>query len=25
MPTTFSSLPKAQLAALVSFLAGGKK
>ncbi|MFL5519276.1 MAG: cytochrome c oxidase subunit II [Gemmatimonadales bacterium] len=25
MPSTFSSLPKAQLAALVSFLAGGKK
>jgi cytochrome c oxidase subunit II len=25
MPTTFSSLPKAQLDALVSFLAGGKK
>ena len=25
MPATFSSLPKAQLAALVSFLAGGKK
>jgi cytochrome c oxidase subunit 2 len=25
MPTTFSSLPKAQLAALVAFLAGGKQ
>jgi len=25
MPSTFSSLPKAKLAALVSFLAGGKK
>jgi cytochrome c oxidase subunit II len=25
MPTTFSSLPKAQLTALVAFLAGGKK